>query len=99
CSKTYTVVFKDTCGVIESKTGIFDAQLRQLNPGINNGCINLQIGERLCLRPGTTSECLQTNTVVSGDTCGVIKSKTRVSDAQLHEQNPAINIGCTSIVP
>ncbi|KAJ6540599.1 hypothetical protein B0H19DRAFT_1381639 [Mycena capillaripes] len=99
CAQTYTVVGGDTCAAIESKTGVSDAQLHQLNPGINSGCTNLQIGEALCLSGGTTSGggCSQTYTVVSGDTCAVIESKTGVSDAQLHAQNPAINSGCTNL--
>ncbi|KAF7346923.1 hypothetical protein MVEN_01444700 [Mycena venus] len=99
CAQTYTVVSGDTCAAIESKTGVSDAQLHQLNPGINSGCTNLQIGESLCVSGGTSSGggCSQTYTVVSGDTCAVIESKTGVSDAQLHAQNPAINSGCTNL--
>lgn len=41
-------------------------------------------------------DCTQTYTVVSGDTCSAIESRTGVSDAQLHALNPAINGGCTS---
>ncbi|KAF7368271.1 hypothetical protein MVEN_00148000 [Mycena venus] len=98
CTQTYTVVGGDTCAAIESKTGVSDAQLHQLNPGINSGCTNLQIGQALCLSGGTSGGgCSQTYTVVSGDTCAVIESKTGVSDAQLHAQNPAINSGCTNL--
>jgi hypothetical protein len=62
--------------------------------------LDLQIGQALCVTGGTTGGggCSQTYTVVSGDTCAVIESKTGVSDAQLHAQNPAINSGCTSMV-
>ncbi|KAF7334663.1 hypothetical protein MVEN_02296800 [Mycena venus] len=95
CTQTYTVVSGDTCSAIESKTGVSDAQLHQLNPGINSGCTNLQIGQVLCLSSG--SGCSQTYTVVSGDTCSAIESKTGVSDAQLHSLNPAINSGCTNL--
>ncbi|KAJ7648333.1 hypothetical protein DFH06DRAFT_997306, partial [Mycena polygramma] len=99
CAQTYTVVSGDTCAAIEKKTGVSDAQLHQLNPSINSGCTNLQIGESLCVTGGSTGGgCSQTYTVVSGDTCAVIESKTGVSDAQLHAQNPSINSGCTSMV-
>ncbi|KAJ7113404.1 hypothetical protein C8R44DRAFT_526819, partial [Mycena epipterygia] len=100
CSQTYTVVSGDTCSTIESKTGISDAQLHQLNAGINSGCTNLQVGETLCVSGGSTGSgggCSQMYTVVSGDTCAVIESKTGVSDAQLHAQNPAINSACTNL--
>ncbi|KAF8191071.1 hypothetical protein K438DRAFT_1591719, partial [Mycena galopus ATCC 62051] len=97
CAQTYTVVSGDTCAAIESKTGVSDAQLHQLNPSINSGCTNLQIGEALCVSGGTSSGCSQTYTVVSGDTCPAIESKTGISDAQLHAQNPSINSGCTNL--
>jgi chitinase len=42
---------------------------------------------------------VQTYTVVSGDTCSAIESRTGVSDAQLHALNPVINSGCTSTFP
>jgi hypothetical protein len=61
--------------------------------------LDLQIGQALCLSGGTSSGCSQTYTVVSGDTCSAIESKTGVSDAQLHAQNPAINSACTSAIP
>ncbi|KAJ6586056.1 hypothetical protein B0H19DRAFT_847351, partial [Mycena capillaripes] len=54
---------------------------------------DLEVGQTLCLSGG----CAQTYTVVSGDTCSGIESKTGVSDAQLHALNPAINSGCTSM--
>ncbi|KAJ7252272.1 hypothetical protein C8J57DRAFT_667100 [Mycena rebaudengoi] len=110
CTQTYTVVSGDTCSAIESRTGVSDAQLHALNPGINSGCTNLQIGQTLCLTGGPTSTtmssgptpsggggCTQTYTVVSGDTCSAIESRTGISDAQLHALNPTINSGCTNL--
>ncbi|KAF7359868.1 Glycoside hydrolase family 18 protein [Mycena venus] len=97
CTQTYTVVSGDTCSAIESKTGVSDAQLHSLNPAINSGCTNLAIGQTLCIQAGTGGGCTQTYTVVSGDTCAAIESKTGVSDAQLHSLNPAINSGCTNL--
>ncbi|KAJ7256676.1 hypothetical protein C8J57DRAFT_1472952 [Mycena rebaudengoi] len=100
CIQTYTV----------SRTGVSDAQLHALNPTINSGCTNLQIGQTLCLTGGPTSTtmssgptpsggggCAQTYTVVSGDTCSTIESRTGISDAQLHALNPSINSGCTNL--
>ncbi|KAJ6560561.1 hypothetical protein DFH09DRAFT_921585, partial [Mycena vulgaris] len=43
--------------------------------------------------------CAQPYTVVSGDTCSAIESRTGVSDAQLHALNASINSGCTSTFP
>ncbi|KAJ7246131.1 RlpA-like double-psi beta-barrel-protein domain-containing protein-containing protein [Mycena haematopus] len=95
CAQSYTVVSGDTCAAIESRTGISDAQLHALNPSINSGCTNLQIGQVLCLSSG--GGCTQTYTVVSGDTCAAIESKKGISDAQLHQLNPSINSGCTNL--
>ncbi|KAJ7646127.1 hypothetical protein B0H17DRAFT_1272603 [Mycena rosella] len=103
CTQSYTVVSGDTCAVIESRTGVSISQLHALNPSINSGCTNLQIGEVLCLSSGGGSPpgsgCTATYTVVSGDTCAAIESKTGVSDSQLHALNPSINSGCTSMFP
>ncbi|KAJ7885453.1 hypothetical protein B0H13DRAFT_2343226 [Mycena leptocephala] len=52
CTKTYTVVSGDTCAAIESRTGVSDSQLHALNPSINSGCTNLQIGQVLCVGSG-----------------------------------------------
>ncbi|KAF7368297.1 Glycoside hydrolase family 18 protein [Mycena venus] len=99
CAQTYTVVSGDTCSGIETKTGVSDTQLHTLNPAINSGCTNLEIGQILCLEAGTggDSGCTQTYTVVSGDTCSGIEATTGVSDTQLHALNPAINSGCTNL--
>jgi hypothetical protein len=64
--------------------------------------LDLQIGQILCLSGsagGGGGGCAQTYTVVGGDTCSAIESRTGVSDAQLHALNPAINSGCTSTFP
>ncbi|KAF8217393.1 hypothetical protein K438DRAFT_1557215, partial [Mycena galopus ATCC 62051] len=43
------------------------------------------------------SGCGFTYTVVSGDTCSTIESKTGASDSQLHALNRSINIDCTNL--
>ncbi|KAJ7271763.1 hypothetical protein C8J57DRAFT_1064894, partial [Mycena rebaudengoi] len=101
CAQTYTVQNGDTCSHIESTHGVSDAQLHTLNPSINSGCTNLQIGQVLCLSSGSGgrgSGCMQTYTVQSGDTCSHIESTIGISDAQLHTLNPSIDSGCTSTV-
>ncbi|KAJ7142462.1 hypothetical protein C8R44DRAFT_577232, partial [Mycena epipterygia] len=95
CTQTYTVVNGDTCSAIESRTGVSDSQLHAQNPSINNGCTMLCLGGGGGYPP--SGGCSQTYTVVGGDTCAVIESKTGVSDSQLHAQNPSINSGCTSM--
>ncbi|KAF7354178.1 Carbohydrate-binding module family 5 protein [Mycena venus] len=99
CAQTYTVVSGDTCSGIETTTGVSDSQLHALNPAIDSGCTNLQVGQILCLEAGTGGDpgCTQTYTVVSGDTCSGIEATTGVSDTQLHALNPAIDSGCTNL--
>ncbi|KAF7372877.1 Non-Catalytic module family EXPN protein [Mycena sanguinolenta] len=41
--------------------------------------------------------CTSTYTVVSGDTCNAIASKTGVSVATIEADNPSINSGCTNL--
>ncbi|KAJ6616776.1 hypothetical protein B0H10DRAFT_2035713 [Mycena sp. CBHHK59/15] len=49
CSKIYTVVSGDSCGAVETKASIADAQLHAENTWINSGCSNIQIGQNLCV--------------------------------------------------
>ncbi|KAJ7459276.1 hypothetical protein FB451DRAFT_1372017 [Mycena latifolia] len=64
CAQTYTVVSGDICSAIEAKTGVSDAQLHALNPAINSGCTNLQVGQVLCVAgSGGSGGCAQTYTV------------------------------------
>ena len=50
--------------------------------------------------PAPTSSSSQcTYTVVSGDTCDLIASKTGVSVATIKSLNPSINSGCTNLQP
>ncbi|KAJ7832605.1 glycoside hydrolase family 18 protein, partial [Mycena leptocephala] len=70
--------------------GRYDQQIKNI---IANGCAPGGGGAG----SGGGGGCAQTYTVVSGDTCAAIESKTGVSDAQLHALNPTINSGCTSM--
>ncbi|KAJ6542353.1 hypothetical protein DFH09DRAFT_887697, partial [Mycena vulgaris] len=100
CGQQYTVVSGDTCAAIESRSGVSDAQLHALNPSINSGCTSMFPSTFLCLGgSGGSGGCGQTYTVVSGDTCAAIESRTGVSNSQLHALNPSINSGCTSTSP
>ncbi|KAJ7259342.1 hypothetical protein C8J57DRAFT_1472117 [Mycena rebaudengoi] len=49
CSKLYTVVGGDSCGAIEAKVPISDAQLHAENKWINSRCTNIQPGQNLCV--------------------------------------------------
>ncbi|KAF7291222.1 hypothetical protein MIND_01265700 [Mycena indigotica] len=100
CSSSYTVVSGDNCWAIEQRTGVSDATLRSLNPSINSGCTNLQVGQVLCLSSGGSTppgNCGNSYTVVSGDSCWAIEQRTGISDATLHSLNPSINSGCTNL--
>ncbi|KAF7351862.1 hypothetical protein MVEN_01147700 [Mycena venus] len=65
CTQTYTVVSGDICSAIESRTGVSDAQLHALNPAINAGCTNLQIGQVLCISGGGGSGSGNTFTAIA----------------------------------
>lgn len=41
CEQIYTVASGDSCGAIETKTSLSDAQLRALNPWLNAACSTL----------------------------------------------------------
>ncbi|KAJ7669789.1 hypothetical protein B0H17DRAFT_949075, partial [Mycena rosella] len=92
CPQTYTVMSGNTCLLIESKTGVSDAQLHALDPSINSPCTGT-FPFHLCMSIVADF----TYNVVSGDTCVSIESKTGVSDSQLHVLNPPINGGCTNL--
>ncbi|KAJ7622231.1 RlpA-like double-psi beta-barrel-protein domain-containing protein-containing protein [Roridomyces roridus] len=55
CTSSYTVVSGDFCNLISQKTGVAVATIESLNPSINSGCTNLQIGQVLCLATGGSS--------------------------------------------
>ncbi|KAJ7622125.1 RlpA-like double-psi beta-barrel-protein domain-containing protein-containing protein [Roridomyces roridus] len=99
CTKSYTVVSGDTCNLVEAKNGVSDATLHSLNPAINSGCTNLQIGQVLCVagKNGGSGSCPQKYTVVSGDNCAAIEARFGLSDSALHSMNPSINSGCTNL--
>ncbi|KAJ7627354.1 glycoside hydrolase superfamily [Roridomyces roridus] len=68
--------------------GRYDQQIKSL---ISNNCAG---GGGT---PPPPSSCAQTYTVVSGDTCASVESKTGISDATLRSLNPSINTGCTNL--
>ncbi|KAJ7837685.1 hypothetical protein B0H14DRAFT_2589106 [Mycena olivaceomarginata] len=76
CEGIYTVESGDTCGAIESRTGVSDAQLQALNPWMG-------FGQNLCIKnsnvahptgpPANLNPGSWTN-VQSGDNCNGIES-------------------------
>jgi hypothetical protein len=78
--------------ILNPGNGRFDVQVKNIIAA--NGCSAGGGGGG-----GGGSGCAQPYTVAGGDTCAAIESKTGVSDAQLHSLNPAINSGCTSMLP
>ncbi|GJJ07067.1 hypothetical protein Clacol_001266 [Clathrus columnatus] len=49
CNQYYTVVSGDSCGGIETKFSITDAQFHTWNPEVNSGCTNILLGEAYCV--------------------------------------------------
>ncbi|KAF7361010.1 hypothetical protein MSAN_01131200 [Mycena sanguinolenta] len=54
CTQTYTVESGDTCSTIAADVGLTVSQLEALNPSINSGCTNLDVGQVLCVTGGTS---------------------------------------------
>lgn len=111
CAKTYTVVKGDTCSKVQSKNSVSFSTLRSLNSKINSSCSNLQIGQKLCVKKGTSSSsssgsssnnsgssssgCKSYHTVKKGDTCSKIRGGTSL--ARFRQLNPSVNSGCTNL--
>ncbi|KAJ7668263.1 hypothetical protein B0H17DRAFT_1088052, partial [Mycena rosella] len=105
CESLYTVASGDSCGAIETKTGLSDAQLRALNPWIDTAC-SLQIGQTLCLKnsnvsapppgppanlnPGSWSKC-------SGDNCNLIEAKFNIAFSDILRWNPEVSTTCSNL--
>lgn len=107
CAKTYTVVKGDNCNKIASKFSTSFSNLRTLNSSINSGCTNLQVGQKVCVKKGTSSSssgstssatsgsCKSYHTVKAGETCNKIRGGTSLS--QFLKLNPSVNSGCTNL--
>ncbi|KAL4913991.1 hypothetical protein BDW62DRAFT_191410 [Aspergillus aurantiobrunneus] len=50
CQEYYTVESGDYCLSVESEQGVSVAQLRQLNPGLDEDCTNLWLGYQYCIK-------------------------------------------------
>ncbi|KAH7097980.1 hypothetical protein BKA62DRAFT_661284 [Auriculariales sp. MPI-PUGE-AT-0066] len=105
CAKTYTVVKGDNCSKIASKYSTSFSTLRSLNSAINSGCTNLQIGQKVCVKKGSSSSgstssatsgsCKSYHTVKAGETCNKIRGGTSLS--QFLKLNSSVNSGCTNL--
>ncbi|KAJ7064105.1 hypothetical protein C8F01DRAFT_1275311 [Mycena amicta] len=113
CQQTYTVASGDTCGAIESKTGVSDATLHSLNTWINAACSNIQIGQALCIKntnivatgppanlnAGSWSNCTTycKYNVQSGDNCNIIESKFTIGFSDILRWNPEVTTTCSNL--
>ncbi|PPQ83437.1 hypothetical protein CVT25_007028 [Psilocybe cyanescens] len=50
CAKYDTIISGDTCPIVEARNGISDTLFRILNPEINAGCTNIQLGGAYCVK-------------------------------------------------
>ena len=66
------------------------------NPGIDEACNNLQVGDSLCLGY-TGQDCQTTYVVQKGDTCDQIVQIHGINSTMLYANNPQINADCTNI--
>jgi LysM repeat protein len=101
CYEWYVVHSADSCNKIETTYSISFAQLQAWNPSLDSACSNLIAGEAYCVAGATTATtatttatasptagaCLQTYTVVGGDTCYTIDQQFGITQAQLTSWN------------
>ncbi|KXZ41203.1 hypothetical protein GPECTOR_655g775 [Gonium pectorale] len=97
CTRTYTVRDGDTCFKIAQSQGTSVAAIFSLNPAVNSGCTNLQIGQRLCLAGGGSSSSTAGTSAdagcasgvnMAGKDVGVLTSSTRDSCKLACTNNP-----------
>jgi len=106
CAQTYTVKSGDSCFAIWTQFSLTEAQLRALNPSLDANC-NLQIGQVLCVKPGTApstsssskptttgTACKQNYTIKSGDFCFSVWQQFGITEAQFRAWNPTVNTNC-----
>ncbi|KAJ7488143.1 hypothetical protein FB451DRAFT_1226557 [Mycena latifolia] len=91
CTTYYTVQSGDNCNVIDSKFSISFSDFLHWNPEVSTTCNNLNIAS-YCV--AISGGCEGLYSVVSGDSCGGIETKTGLSDAQLRALNPWIDTAC-----
>ncbi|KAF8908651.1 hypothetical protein CPB84DRAFT_1767170 [Gymnopilus junonius] len=104
CTRYDTVISGDSCPIFEARNNITDALFRALNPEINTGCTNIELGGAYCVDPpanvvsGTdTKDCAKYDTIISGDTCPAVEVRNNITDALFRALNPEINAACTNI--
>ncbi|KAJ7721629.1 hypothetical protein B0H16DRAFT_1738179 [Mycena metata] len=112
CQSIYTVANGDSCGAIETKTGLSDAQLRALNPWLDAACI-VQIGQNICIKnsnvalpptgppanlnPGSWSNCTTHYNIVSGDNWNLIEAKFNIGFSDILRWNPEVTATCSNL--
>ncbi|KAJ7864455.1 hypothetical protein B0H14DRAFT_3443508 [Mycena olivaceomarginata] len=112
CESIYTVVSGDSCGAIETKTSLSEAQLRALNPWLSTAC-SVQIGQNICtknshvtlpppgppanLNPGSWNNCTTYYNVQSGDNCNLIEAKFKIGFSDILRWNPEISATCSNL--
>lgn len=96
CTRTYTIKEGDVCDSISAANNVSTYQLAVVNPKIDGGCDNLQIGDTLCLGL-TGQDCTTTYVVQPNDDCDIITSNHGVNSTMLYANNPQINPDCTNL--
>jgi len=96
CTRSYTVASGDTCDGISQARNVSTYQLAVINPTIDSGCSNLEIGQTLCL--GTAAaDCHATHTVVANDVCYSVIDTYGINSTMLYANNPQIDAGCSNL--
>jgi len=96
CTRTYTVVSGDTCDGISAAQSVSTYQLAAVNPVIDSGCSNLEIGQILCL--GTEgADCTKTHTVVANDVCDSVAEEYGIDFTLMLANNPILDFVCDNL--
>ncbi|KAJ6587482.1 hypothetical protein DFH09DRAFT_1359200 [Mycena vulgaris] len=113
CARWHTIVTGDGCAKLETDFGLTQAQLFALNPELAPACTNLALGDAYCVRaiptalppsgppadlnPGSWANCTSYYTVISGDNCNVIDSKSNISFSDFLHWNPEVSKTCNNL--
>ncbi|THV08142.1 glycoside hydrolase/deacetylase [Dendrothele bispora CBS 962.96] len=84
CASTYTSKAGDTCASIASRFGLSADQILNANTFLN--CADIWTYTPICIPPGG-SQCTETYTSVSGDTCSTIATKFGTTSAKIQSWN------------
>lgn len=92
CAVAHTVSAGDHCSGLAEAAGVSLRQLLDLNPGLDEECTNLELGQTVCLSPAPN--CTDTYVAAPGDSCASISAAAGLLQQRLLELNPGLAAAC-----